>query len=274
MRAAWLASVALAGCSFDPTVVITDAPPDVPVDIIDADPNGRITDGLIAVWRFNDGSGAEVADSILSVDPGFDKTPMPLAISPLPNTQWVNGGLELNSRAAATTGLNPHIDRTLIDSGQFTIEVWATPKDDTQGASSYGVLFSLSPNAAYRNASIHQVGDRFVGRVRTSSTTPNGLSPEISTDPGIAGPVPVHLVLVANSTERVLYVNGTRSESTPSAVGSITNWADYFRVSMGDEVNSDHHWEGTLWFAAAYDRALPEADVLKNLAAKHNCNSC
>jgi hypothetical protein len=94
----------------------------------------------------------------------------------------------------------------------------------------------------------------------------------------------VHLVLVASPTERALYVNGTVYRTGPdTAIGALNKqfpamrWFDYFPVSIGQErdtLTQKRTWLGTIWLAAAYNRALSEAEIRQNLAARHDCTGC
>jgi hypothetical protein len=131
---------------------------------------------------------------------------------------------------------------------------------------------------------IAQVGDRWQGRVLTSATDANG-SPVIETPAGaVADLAPVHLVLVASPTERVLYVNGVVHRGEGAGIGALNapaparRWFDYFPVSIGRERDAatqhGRPWLGTLWLAAIYDRALTEDEIQQNRAAGHDCPSC
>src|SRR5690606_17432646 len=150
----------------------------------------------------------------------------------------------------------------------------------------YALVLAISPSYAYHNAMIAQVGDRWQGRVLTAATTANGL-PAIETPAGtIAGTAPVHLVLVASATERALYANGTahRLPAPNDGIGPLNDpapaarWFDYFPVSIGQERDAaavhPRSWLGTIWLAAIYDRALTEAEIQQNRAARHDCARC
>lgn len=275
VRVALPLATLLVACSFTQGELPTKGSPDA--HLIDVVKHERVTKNLIGLWTFGDARGDSVADSVQLVEPSFAKPPMNLTISPAANAEWVPGGLRIKERLAITSPQTPqaHICRDIMASDAFTLEFWVTPADDVQGTDDYAVIFTLSANYAYRNLTLAQVGDHFIARVLTTETvTSAGLSPELMSAPGTVTSAPIHLVVVADSTGRTLYVNGAAHVSTPLAAGSLSVWKDNYRISMADEMLSDHHWTGTLWFAATYDRALSEQEVRQNYAAGHDCTDC
>jgi hypothetical protein len=287
-----------AGCSFDAPAAsgpgddappaLPDAPPDAPPDVpIGA---GRVTEGLVAYWRFDEGSGAQVSDSRAALVGSPALPPIPLPISDPASVTWVGGGLRLDAPVRVGTSGPAHVSRDVLATGEVTLEAWISPASASQGAGAlpgglpnYALVLSVSPSYAYHNAMIAQVGDRWQGRVLTSLTTSNAL-PVIDTPAGtIADTMPVHLVLVASATERVLYVNGTAYRAVDGAgIGPLNapspalRWFDYFPISIGQERDTDQKrtWLGTIWLAAIYNRALSAAEVQTNFAASRDCPSC
>lgn len=283
MRKTCLHLVALTACNYQPPATDpVDAPQvdDVAVPGDDSIETPRVTSGLIGFWRFDEGSGTQVTDSITPPPP---QTPMNLTLGAIGFT-WVEGGLQFDSRNSALSGSSPHVNKDVggaAGTNAVTIEVWATSANTTQGAGSYSVVFGISASFAYRNAMIAQIGDKWSGRLSTTQTTSNGL-PAIDPTTTVVG-TPQHLVLVASDTDRVMYVNGEPFRSTPAGIGSLLGtradgsetWDDKWRVVVGDEVgNTDRHWLGTLWLAAIYDRALSDAEIQTNFQLGPACTGC
>ncbi len=206
------------GCSFDAPAIDHTRPVDA---LPDTEPtSGRATAGLVAFWRFDEGTGDRANDSRMAVVSSPPMMPIPLPISAAAGVTWRAGGLSLDAPVRAGTPAPPapppHVSRDVLATGEVTLEVWASPAAVSQGDGivlgqpNYALLLSISPSYAYHNAMIAQVGDRWQGRVLTAATTANAL-PVIETPAGtVTGTEPVHLVLVASATERALYVNGTR----------------------------------------------------------------
>jgi len=284
-----------AGCSFDSPPAggsgddaapdAPGAPPDVPIGA------GRVTDGLVAYWRFDEGGGAQANDTRAALVGSPALPPIPLPISDPASVTWVPGGLQLNWPVRVGTPGSVHVDRDVLATGEVTLEAWVAPASTSQGAGTlpgnlpnYALVLSVSPSYAYHNAMIAQVGDRWQGRVLTSATTANAL-PAIETPAGtIAGTGAAHLVMVASATDRVLYVNGTPHRAPEGAgIGPLNapapalRWFDYFPISIGQErdaASQNRPWLGTLWLAAIYSRALTADEVQQNLAASRDCPNC
>lgn len=293
-----------AGCSFDSPAASgpgDDAPPDAAPDAPDDAPPdapigaGRVTDGLVAYWRFDEGGGVQVSDSRAALVGSPALPPIPLPISDPASVTWGGGGLRLDAPVRVGTSGPVHVSRDVLATGEVTLEAWVSPASTTQGAGtlpgglpSYALVLSVSPSYAYHNAMIAQVGDRWQGRVLTSATTSNAL-PAIETPAGtisdtIGGPRPAHLVLVASATERVLYVNGAPYRAADGAgIGPLNapapaqRWFDYFPISIGQErdtTTQKRTWLGTIWLAAIYSRALSADEVRTNFFASRDCPSC
>lgn len=268
-----------AGCSFESPAGGDASTPDEQQPSTE-----RATGGLVAYWRFDETSGDRANDARMTFIREPALPPMALAVGDPARVAWNGGGLTLSSpvrvgtpMAPVPAGFRSHVNHDVRASGAVTLEVWASPSQESQGVSSYALVFSISPSYAYHSALIAQVGDHWQGQLLTAATNSNG-QPAIETPSGtIIDTRPVHLVLVASDTERALYVNG-RPYRADTGVGSLRGlWPDYYPISIGQEQNAPTEprtWLGTLWLAAIYDRALTEAEIRQNLNAGHDCSSC
>ncbi len=266
------------GCGFSVNTTtsdgpIDDLPPDIPIDESVSTP--RVTTGLIGLWRFDEGSGAVVRDRAI---PPSGMTPMDLTITPTTAISWVAGGLDVVAKASIASSDNPHAGRQINDADAMTIEVWLTPNDVTQGTGpadaggpDFATVVTLSGSIVSRAATIAQVGDHWIGRIRT--TIDGNGNPEIVTPAGTASTAVTHLVLVASPTSRGLFVNGVVSMSSPSGVGSL-DWDIHYPFRLSDEAVYDRRWSGKIWLMAVYNRALNAAEVEQNRMAGHNCADC
>lgn len=259
--------LALTGCKFS-SPVIGDAQQDAEMGSekpIDQLPQGRITDKLVSVWKFDESTGTTVGDS-------GSAQPVNLTVSGTSAVTWVAGGLRLDQRSQVQSGpAHFNTDCRLADGATF--EAWVTPADNTQGGANYAAIGSVSVNPFTRNLTLAQVADKWSGSVRTTTST-NG-DPPIESDPDTVRVEVTHLVLVADSAQRVLYVNGRPYLSIPTGAGDLTAWDNAYPLIVGDENNGyDRHWLGTVWFMAVYKKALSRLEVMANYAAGYDCSDC
>lgn len=268
----------MSGCGFSATVAPQDGPP---IDMIDAPPMSepfvipRIA-GARGVWRFNEGSGTSVIDRIAT------PLPMHMTVETEAAVTWVSGGLRLDSRVTIATAASPHVSNDISVSKAFTVEAWVSTANLTQGldgsvdgAPDHATIVNVSGSIVSFSGLIGQIGDKWVGRARSSATGTNAL-PEIETMPGKAKADTVtHLVLVANGTSRILYVDGSPFTSTPSGVG-VVDWDPSYPIRVGDSgaAGYDRTWLGTIYFLAIYDRALLQGEVQQNRDAGYQCPEC
>lgn len=266
----WVCFVILVvACKFTPPSALSDAPIDTPIDVpidtpIDMSTGGR-TGNPSALWTFTETSGNTVGDSV----PG---NPITLTLSPTSMVTQAVGGLTFDARSTAVSAPTPHINAEVKSSGAVTLEAWVTPANDTQGGTSYSVIAAVSVSIMLRNIGLEQRGNTWAARARTGATTVNA-DPEIVRT-AVDLTKPTHLVVVADATKRVLYVNGLPYMSMPIGNGTMTSWDPNYKLRFGDEDSADRHWLGTLWLVAIYDEALSDADIMQNFLAGHDCSSC
>lgn len=283
VRARILGLAALTGCSFSASFADgVDAPPKDATP--DEAPRPERVAGALGLWRFDDGSGSAMVRDY-APDPAGPLGPMHLTIETPAAVTWVTGGLRIDSRVTIASDPNPHGAKSIANSGAFTLEIWVTPADITQGTDppdgigvDFATILQASGSINSHNLMVTQVGDSFAARVRTAATmngdNPQNATPDIQAIGGSVTPGAItQLVLVGSATERVLYVNGTPFMSNPGSQGALL-WDDTYKIRIGDTINYDRHWKGTLWFMALYDRALSPADILTNRGAGFDCTGC
>ena len=264
------------GCGFSKTASgVVDGPPiDMPEEAVQVPRVG----GAKALWRFNEGAGSSVLDQI---PPPSMASPLHFTINPVSAVAWVPGGLRLTNRVTIETVANPHIGAEIVASKEFTIEVWVATSDVSQGtdapdppsAPDHATVVNVSASIISFNALIGQVGSTWIGRARTTVTGADA-RPEIASSAGIVQVNKIsHLVLVANTTERLLYVDGIPLMSSPVGAGML-NWDPSYAIRIGDAINYERQWLGTIYFMAIYDRALTAAEVMQNRSARHDCTEC
>jgi hypothetical protein len=260
-------TILVSACSFKDGLVpaMRDSAVDAPIDV---PPDAFVqlrAPGAVAMWTFRETGGTTLDDAI----PG---KPIPLMLSPTSMVTHLDGSLRIDARSTAVSSPTPHVNADAKKTGGVTLEAWVMPADATQGAAQYAVIASITVSVMLHNISLEQRGGIWAARVRTVATTTSG-------DPVIPGPIvdtskPTHLVLVADATQRVLYVNGTPYVSAPEDPGVLTNWDPNFKIRFFDEDSADRHWQGTVWLVAMYARALAPAEIMQNLLAGPDCFEC
>ena len=224
----------------------------------------RYENSIIAKWQFKAGSGSTISD-VSGVG-----NPIPLALTG--NYEWVAGyGVNFaGGRAQATTTnsrkLNDSINTTAGGVGQYSIEAWVVPANVSQ-QDKFIVSYSLGDNA--RNLTLGQSLYNYDFRNRAATTDANGDAP-LSTDDAdeVAQATLQHVVVTFSPTAgRKIYVNGVlRAEDTMPDV--INNWnSDYAFVVGGDATGTANSWNGIVRFAAIYDQALTEPQIIQNFDA-------
>lgn len=236
-----------------------DTDPDLP-------PEGtRITDGLVALYEFRDGHGAEVQD-VSGIG-----TPLNLRILDEARVSWSDQGLTLKEPVLITS---ERPATKIIDacrqSNEITLEAWLQPANTTQDGPAR--IISLSNSKTQRNVTLGQgmhgnlPADLYMVRLRTTQTSTNGL-PAVVSPAGSATSSLTHVVYTRQINGRAtLYING-QDRGVLDIGGDLTNWDSQMPLLLGDELSEDRPWLGLFNLVAVYSRALATAEVLHNYEA-------
>ena len=221
----------------------------------------RVTDGQLALYGFEEGTGDTVRDI------SGTGTPLNLTVSDLTAVSWLpDGGIAID---AATTiqsaGPATKVHTALQASQALTIEAWVVPNSTIQGGPARIAALSLDPSASGANFMMGQHQALYETRLRTTTTDLLG-RPALSTPTGTATTGLTHVVYTrdAAGTTR-FYVNGV--EQASSVVnGDFSNWGNY-ALTLVNEPTGDRPWLGVLHLVALYDRALDATEVNLNFVA-------
>ncbi len=224
---------------------------------------GRVTQGLQAEYRFEDGVGSTVADSSGS---GID-----LTIADPAAVTWGAGSLVVDSETVISSGVAAtSVNDSIEASGELTFEAWVEPADLVQSGPAR--VLTLSKSSTRRNATLgqgesgSQGGDVWSLRLRSSSTSKNG-TPSVRTPAGSVGGDLDHVVYTRDAAGVVnFWIDGALVE-TDSVTGDLANWDSSYQLALANEVNGSRPWLGTLELVAVYDRALSPTEVAQNFAA-------
>jgi hypothetical protein len=232
------------------------APPDMmPPDMM---PRGRTRVGLIGIWELDDAPGTTVVDT-------SDLVPtVPLTVSSGMVT-FSSGMMTVAGAAVISSAPKPHLDRDAMNAGAVTLEAWVSPATGAQGAPGQpAVVSGLSASIVSRNIALLQDGKRWVGRVRTTTDANGG--PDLTSSNDIVAGNMTHLVVVADATRRILYVNG-QPDFVDQAPGPLLGWDQSYKMVLGNESSGNRPWMGTFALVAMYARALTAAEVQTNYLA-------
>ena len=216
----------------------------------------RVSRGLTALYTFAAGQGNQVTDR------SETGRPLNLTIEKPSAVRWQTGALVIRAatRISSSTPATKLID-AVKRSRAVTLEAWVRPANDRQEGPARIVTISSSPNL--RNITLGQEAGRYDVRLRTSSTTTNGM-PSTATRPGTAGTALAHVVYTRDpsGTARI-YVDG-KPAALKRIAGHLGNWDNRFRLLLGNEGSGDRPWLGTIHLVAIYNRDLSAKEVQQN----------
>lgn len=224
-----------------------------------APPDGRVKDGLLALYTFDEGAGDTVYDR------SGTGTALDLAIAAPGNVHWVEGGLTIDaSTVLLTTGAATKLIDGCKASNEVTIEAWIQPANIAQAGPARLVTISAGLNA--RNVTLEQDGADLEARLRTTDASTNGL-PELSATGTASAAALQHVVFTraADGTER-LYVDNVLRASD-DVTGDFSTWAGSYKLALGNELSQNRPWLGTFYLVAMFDRALTALEVEQNFTA-------
>ena len=221
----------------------------------------RVSTGLVALWEFDEASGATVTDTS-RVGPALD-----LTIQDVANVSRNAGSLTINS---ATTIISADaatkIHTACTATNAFSVEVWAAPANTTQAGPAR--MATYSSGISGRNFSFMQETSSVAARVRSTSADFNG-GPTSFTGADTLDTALQHFVLTRDSGgTRTVYIDGVDTAvSNASVAGDFSGWDSSYKFVIGNETSNDRPWLGTFHLVAVCDRALSAAEVTQNYGA-------
>jgi len=225
---------------------------------------GRVSDGLIALYNFDEGGGSAVRDA--SGVSGMD-----LTIGNPGRVRWNAGSLTLQAPTAIkTSGPATQLTDLCRATNEVTLELWIESADLTQEGPAR--ILTLSGGHHSRNFTIGQglwggqPANRLDVRLRTTATDNDGM-PSVTSAAGSLAAALSHVAYTRDDQGNVnLYINGVRVASEFRG-GDLSNWNSNFGLFLGNESTGDRPWLGTFHMSAAYERALTSGEVTQNFLA-------
>lgn len=227
----------------------------VPSRFLDAAIPPTVRD-LQVLYTFDAGTGGIVQDRS-----GVGQ-PLNLKIDKLSAVKWKKGALVVRS-STKIMSLSPalKVTKAVKRSGSVTVEAWVRPANVRQKGPAR--IVSLSADSGQRNFTLGQDGKRYEVRLRSTSTSNNGI-------PATAGPnnsaktALTHVVYTrdAKGTAK-LFING-KQRATKKVAGKLSNWNQGFRLILANELTGDRSWLGEFHLVAVYSRALTAKEIAQN----------
>ena len=219
----------------------------------------RVTEGLLALYEFNENGGNIVTDTSGS------GAPLNLTIANTGNVGWGAGTLTVNSNTLiSSSGPADKLNNGIMASSELTFEAWVTTANTNQFGPAR--LMTISSNPDLRNATLGQTGTAYNGRVRSTTTTNNGV-PTLTTPSNLASTSLKHVVMTRDTSGIIrIYVDGSLVASQNNG-GLLTNWNTSYAFALANELSGNRPWLGTFHLAAVYNQALSGAEVQQNYDA-------
>jgi uncharacterized repeat protein (TIGR01451 family) len=249
-------------------IVVTGDPPEgegdpdgegAPEGEPEGEPLLRVGEGLLALYTFNEGSGT-VTHDVSGVG-----TPLDLNVGDPLAVQWSPGHLTFVSGtllASAVPALK--VVNGIRRSGELTIEAWVrTQKVEQSGPAR---ILTISSGTTARNITLGQDADRYDVRLRSTSTSDNGLPPITSTPGKVETALQQVVFTRAASGAARLYINGVLNADS-LVEGTLSNWDATHPLALANEFTLTRPWLGELHLAAIYGRALSATEITQNLVA-------
>jgi len=228
--------------------------------------DNRVNSDLVVLYRFNELQGSTIHDSS-----NFE-TAQDLIIGDTNSIEWKNPGIALlGSAQIHSSTANSKVLNAIEASQELSIEVWIKPSADT---SNYGAIFTQAGDVTTHNFMFSQSLDGLGVKLRTLDTYAKG-EPELFSSADFVKPEITHVTATWRRSEQMIYfyINGELVTSL-QRTGKIS-WEN-LELRIGYELGSDgfstHEWQGEIYLAALYHRALTANEVKQNYLAGVNAN--
>src|SRR5207253_1623769 len=151
---------------------------------------------------------------------------------------WVSGwGIRIGAGGAAqaSTSTSQRLTQMVQSSGEYSIEVWATPANVSQ---TDAYIVTYSGDNTNRNMTLGQHAMQYEARTRSSNTDNNGAPALLTSATGMFAQASLqHVVLTYDAVNgQQIYVNGKYTgDADPGKGGTVGNWDGTFALVLGNE---------------------------------------
>ena len=245
----------------DPQWVISDA-----IGLLDdgiiASSGGRVETNVIAVYQFKEGAGGTAFDTS-GVEPLLN-------LNITDEVEWVGSwGIRIiDGKAQADTASSKKLYDLIRATGEYSIEAWVIPGNVSQEGPARIVTYAGGSDEA--NFMLGQTLYDYDFLSRSSNTGADG-SPALSTPSAdeVLQASLQHVVVNYDVIDgRQVFVNGELvAQDDPASDtlgGDLNEWDDGFAFAVGNEVDNQQQWQGTVRFLAIHNRILTEEQIVAN----------
>ena len=221
-------------------------------------PDELSSDGLVALYTFEEGAGDRVLDR------SGAGTPLDLRIARVDRVEWGDGALAVQGDTIiGHVGPPTRLYAALMEANAITIEAWVAPDAVDQRGPARIVVSELG--VLSRNFAIGQERDVYECRLRRGSS--DDMPFAISGGGAVATSLQ-QLVLVRGSDGvGQLYVDGVPNGDPADWGGDFGSWETWFPFSLANSPeNLDRPWHGDLVLVALYARPLSAEEVARHFA--------
>ena len=163
------------------------------------------------------------------------------------------GGAHFSTRGPAAA-----LSRPLSQAGEFSVLIDFRADDLQQGGPAR--IVSISQDGGSRNFTIGQERSRIVVRLRTTTSGPNGSSPELHTDEGVITGERQSLLYVRRGEESTVHMDEGYTK-TIKVTGDLSNWNYSYPLLLANENRDDRQWDGEIHQVVFYNRAITPEDI-------------
>ena len=227
----------------------------------DSGSGGRVENGLLSLYTFDEGSGSTVFD-VSGVGNALN-----LEIDTLTGISWGDGVLDVNApNLIASNQAATKLIYGITQTQELTIEAWITPDNLTQRGPAR--IASLSANSGNRNVTLGQDRDDYQVRLRTTTTGNNGVRKTVSSSGAQVNTDDLSHVVYSRDANGLanLYVDNQLVGSN-TIDGDFSTWNDQYQFALANELDGGRAWLGSYDLVAVYNQAFDASEVEQNYLA-------
>ncbi|MEM8968415.1 MAG: LamG-like jellyroll fold domain-containing protein [Bacteroidota bacterium] len=227
-------------------------------------PVERITEGIQALYFFQEGEGSVVSD-VSGVG-----EPLNLDIANVGRVRWVRGGgLEITQPTFVhTSSPATKLIEACQATDEITLEAWIRPATINQNGPARIITLSQTrtESAALLGQTSNTSNYEYLTRFNTSGNNSYG-APAFTIQEPYEELQIQHVVFThaADGTEKI-YIDG-QEVASQTRMGTTSSWRNDYQLGLANEVGGDRPWLGTYYMAAIYDQALSPQQVQQNYQA-------
>lgn len=256
--------------AFTNGIAVTEVNPDLhtsralrlEIEGIVASSGGRFESDVIALYQFKAGEGSPMAFDTSGVEPALDLTLTG-------NYAWEgNWGVSFDGgKAQGSTSSSQKLHRLITSTGEYSVEAWVVPGNVAQDGPARIVTYSGGSDAT--NFTMGQTIYNYDFLTRGENFGADGM-PGLSTPNAdeVLQATLQHVVVNYDLIDgRSIYVNGELVANDPEPAGHLNDWDDTFALAVGNEVDNQQMWQGTVRFLAVHSRVLTPEQIASNYDA-------